>query len=74
MQEIKKCPFCGGDGELTQRYNTRYRNYFLFVACNLCGGQGKIFSSDEDVTESNWKTNACERAVKAWNMRYKGEE
>ncbi len=73
MQKIKKCPFCGGDGELTQRYNSRYDNYFVFVACNLCNAQSKTFTSRDDLSESEWNTNACEKAVKAWNMEFKGE-
>lgn len=73
LKNIKKCPFCGGDGELIQRYNTRYGNYFVFVSCNLCNAQSKAFNSDIDVSESNWESKACEKAIKAWNMEYKEE-
>lgn len=73
MHKIKKCPFCGGDGELTQRYNSRQDNYFVFVECSLCNAQSKVFSSRDDVSECDWNTKACEKAVKAWNMEYKGE-
>ncbi len=73
MQEIKKCPFCGGDGELTQRYNSRYDNYFVFVACSLCSAQSKTFTSDDNAERVEWQSKACEKAVNAWNMNYKGE-
>jgi len=73
MQEIKKCPFCGGDGELTQRYNYRHGNYFVFVACSLCNAQSKTFTSDDDAEHGEWQSKACEKAVNAWNMDYKGE-
>ncbi len=73
MHNIKKCPFCGGDGELTQRYTSRYNNYFVFVSCSLCNAQSKVFNSEDDVSERDWDTKACEKAVKAWNMEYKGE-
>lgn len=73
MDDIKKCPFCGGDGELTQRYNSRWRNYFVFVSCSLCNAQGKTFSSDDDVSENDWKSKSCEKAINAWNMEYKGD-
>lgn len=73
MQNIKKCPFCGGDGELMQRLNARYRNYFVFVACNLCNAQSKVFPSDDDASECGWESKACDKAVKAWNSEYKGE-
>lgn len=71
MQDIKKCPFCGGDGELTQRLNARAGNYFVFVSCNLCNAQSKVFSSEDDAFKSGKKSKACEKAVKAWNMEYK---
>lgn len=73
MHKIKKCPFCGGDGELTQRYNSRRDNYFIFVSCSLCNAQSKTFASDDDVSVSDWESKACEKAVKAWNMEYKEE-
>lgn len=73
MYNIKKCPFCGGDGELTQRYNSRNDNYFVFVACGMCNAQSKVFSSRDDVSKGNWNAKACEKAVKAWNMEYKEE-
>lgn len=73
MHNIKKCPFCGGDGELTQRYNSRRDNYFVFVACSLCNAQSKTFTSDDNAERGEWQSKACEKAVMAWNMEFKGE-
>lgn len=73
MYSIKKCPFCGGDGELVQRFNTRYKNYFVFVSCSFCNAQSKAFTSDDDVKVSNWESKSCEKAVNAWNMEYQGD-
>jgi len=46
-QEIKPCPFCGGEAEYTGVYNTGIR-------CNKCGI--KIFKGSQSRCEKVWNT------------------
>lgn len=58
--ELKPCPFCGGDakikcGEIVNRYNTAvYRHYH--VECMSCGVDTRYFDTEAD-------------AIEAWNLR-----
>lgn len=69
-----KCPHCGGEGRLTRNCG-KGRNgrklYYVYVRCDLCGSQGKIYSSETDPAEHDWNTEACALATSAWNMRYR---
>lgn len=69
MIEIKPCPHCGGAAWLTQNYNSKTHAYFVFVKCECCGAQGKIYNSPEEPTSADWTNAACKAAVRAWNMR-----
>lgn len=66
---IKKCPFCGGAACLTRSYSYKTRSYFVYVKCDVCGGQGKIYRSAEDPAEEKWENSACQCARVAWNLR-----
>ncbi len=67
--KIKPCPHCGGPAFLNQNYSYRKRTYFVFVKCEMCGAQGKIYHSDEEPAAAEWNNQACDRAIVAWNMR-----
>ena len=70
MQDsIKTCPHCGGTACLNANYSYKTRTYFVFVKCDICGAQGKIYNSTEEPAAAEWNNNACIDAVKAWNMR-----
>lgn len=66
---IKPCPHCGGIAYLTQNYSYRSRTYFVFVRCDICGAQGKIYNSPEEPAAAGWNNQPCDDAVTAWNMR-----
>lgn len=66
---IKPCPHCGGGASLYDNYSRRYRSYFVFVKCDICGSQGKTYRSEIDPEEIDWNNDACEDAIRAWNMR-----
>lgn len=72
--KIKKCPHCGGVGYLNSNYSNKYRSYFVFVKCDVCGAQAKTYSSQEEPAEVDWNNNACIEAINAWNMRYTERE
>lgn len=69
MEKIKKCPFCGGKATLNSNYSHKARAYFVFVKCDVCGGQGKIYYNQDDPSENDWNDTPCNDAVNAWNMR-----
>lgn len=70
---IDKCPHCGGEALLHGNYSPKNRVWFIFCKCSLCGSQGKAFTEKQDPEAQSWDTMACNNAVSAWNMRYKGE-
>lgn len=67
--EIKPCPHCGGIAYLTQNYSYKARSYFVFVKCDICGAQGKIYNSNEEPAATGWNNQPCNDAIAAWNMR-----
>ena len=67
---IKPCPHCGGTACLNGNYSYKIRTFFVFVKCDICGSQGKIYKSIEDPAEVNWQDTSCDDAIKAWNMRW----
>lgn len=67
--KIKPCPHCGGPGAIVANYNYKRRCYFIFVRCDICGAQGKIYTDPEDPAGYEWNMPACQNAVSAWNMR-----
>ena len=69
MENIKKCPFCGGAGILTENFSFKTRSYFIFVKCQLCGAQSKTYASLTDAEADDWQSEACEKAIAAWNTR-----
>lgn len=66
---IYNCPHCGGESFLNQTYSHRIGTFFVFVKCDICHSQGKVFKSDAEPAANEWNTAACRSAVKAWNMR-----
>lgn len=72
--QIKPCPHCGGPACLNSNYSYKIRSYFVFVKCDICGSQGKIYNSPYNPVEAEWNTGACNDAVMAWNMRYNERE
>lgn len=66
---IKACPHCGGTACLNANYSYKIRRYFTFVKCDICGAQGKTYTSEEKPAEANWDNQSCRDAIGAWNMR-----
>lgn len=67
--KIKTCPHCGGAACLTSNYSYKTRAYFVFVKCDICGAQGKIYNSTEEPAAADWDNIPCRDAITAWNMR-----
>lgn len=66
---ISTCPHCGGEAYLAANYSYKIRKYFVFCKCDICGAQGKSYTSEEDPAAENWDNQPCRDAIKAWNMR-----
>lgn len=65
--ELKSCPFCGGEADVWVKYG-RY-GWFAVCECSVCSASGKTFSIGKDCPEEWEETNAAVRAKKAWNRR-----
>lgn len=64
-EQLKPCPFCGGEGNLISHEDPRVTNYGYEVDCGDCGARGPL-------TDCAWNgdTSAAKSgAVLAWNMR-----
>ena len=73
MDAIKYCPHCGGEARLTANYSPKTKLWFIQVKCVLCGATGKVYTQAEDPEVSDWETDACIKALYAWNKRYNPE-
>lgn len=68
MEELKLCPFCGGNAEM-------WRNYgkfgpFVYVKCAICDAQTRIKTAkDIDDDDSFWNQSACHAVAALWNQR-----
>ena len=72
MEKIKTCPHCGGSASLRTNYNSNREVYYVFVRCDVCGAQGKLFYTKENPQTAEEDTYCNRGAIAAWNMR-KGE-
>lgn len=63
--ELKKCPFCGGEAELSHgQFDGKGTSY---VMCKRCAATGEFFSI-------SFKHSSDDMAVKAWNRRVVNEQ
>ena len=69
---MKKCPFCGCNGELkTQIISTGHHDYeqIAYVTCKNCGATGETFSEVEQSIEESKQL-----AMQAWNNRKRSKK
>ena len=71
---IAPCPHCGGDATLYSNRGREPGSYFVFVRCDICRSQGTIFLTYKDPFENDWRDIACNKAIRAWNRRYRNGE
>lgn len=48
MEDLKKCPFCGGEAKVEKR------NYGYQVRCQKCGARGKYSKDSRDESIEKW--------------------
>ena len=62
IEELKPCPFCGGEAKIFA-----YNNGGMCVKCTKCSCQTE---SDSDVCYADWKRcSVFERVIEVWNRR-----
>ena len=67
MDELKPCPFCGGEAVFDYCTGGRPRHItFCFIKCRTCRGQTGIFAEEDKYGN---KISASEDAAFAWNRR-----
>lgn len=63
--DLKPCPFCGGEAELTGRYiKGGANNYQYFIRCKRCKARPQAYNT----------FRKSERAIEEWNRREPEEE
>lgn len=71
--QIKPCPFCGGEATLFGNYNSKSDCWFVTVKCQTCNAQGgSVYHSKgwRDMTNDEFFSyEASQRAIDKWNRR-----
>ena len=57
MNELRPCPFCGGEAEIVE-VTRHIENNKIVAKCQVCGASTKTFGD-----------KAVERCIGAWNLR-----
>lgn len=64
MNEIKKCPFCGGDAEIETQYSVNNDMYYSAVTCTKCHARSRTAK-----TTMQPEIDQLHRIIKRWNSR-----
>ena len=67
--ELKPCPFCGGDAHFNEHTNKHSNAKYIVVRCELCESQTKPFYFGDDGEDLAYK-----KAASTWNRRYHSYE
>ena len=59
-EELKECPFCGGQAELENKCIVFEK--VSYVICTKCGARTRDF-----LVSTEWSSN--QKAIEAWNRR-----
>ena len=68
MDDIKKCPFCGGEAELHSIYSEKAEKYYIYVQCCKCWAKAMTINNE---SPAGWgiENKAGVEAIRAWNRR-----
>lgn len=72
--DLKPCPFCGGEGELFERWARSGDKAFCFVKCETCGVQTRpaFINNAGDLDDEELDLafdDAARKVSRRWNAR-----
>lgn len=70
MENMKECPFCGGEPLL--RLKGGRKGIFIFVTCDVCGAMSKTeyYSDHLESDDESWSESyPAQKAIRGWNRR-----
>ena len=67
-EDLKQCPFCGGEAKLYSNFSTKADHYYIYVQCATCYARGKTVKSQYPAAIGINGT-AGQEAISAWNRR-----
>ena len=68
-EELKRCPFCGGEVLMTHDYSSESGDWYVIDCLNDCCPMNHSRGAWDRVNvTTGWRTSK-EEAVKAWNTR-----
>lgn len=74
MDELKRCPFCGGSANVVKRRDPKQERWYVFVQCLKCRAESQSWSvrasDDYDIAMER----ASQRVTKWWNNRIENTE
>lgn len=59
VEDLKPCPFCGGEAKINRIVNTFYQYARYFSSCTRCSAESKVFETEQEAIEA-WNTRAYE--------------
>lgn len=68
MEELKGCPFCGGENVSLWYKGVRYGR-IAYAECDVCGAKSKAFSYYSQEDDFVFEDIGAIRARDAWNRR-----
>lgn len=75
MNELKPCPFCGGEAKLQRTQHPKIENEAAWIECSNCGAMSNIFAVPLHRIPPRAKVGSVcfEPIRKAWNRRVTNE-
>ena len=54
MEELKRCPFCGGYSWLISSYDHRDGQWYFYAECTQCGVEQRYYSKSKEEAIEKW--------------------
>ena len=69
MTKWKNCPFCGSDSVRLHYNSSRFRKYYYYMACDVCGARTRGEAISQEDRKDEWENPAAEKSIACWNQR-----